>query len=604
MTAATDTPSAFGFRHCLLAATPFVVVFLIMPCELFFTQAEEWDVQLGQLAMLPLAGISGSLLTALLLAGLARWRRALAVGIAMVLFVLGCHLLLSDLYSPVQMNSLDGAALSSDEPLKYTLLEIGIGLVLLVVLTLLLKGRGERAAVFFAALVTLAGAAYGGVVAAYMLTPDPVITSADADTEAGSGNVYHIVLDRMQTDVFLEAADRAAARPAFEGFELFRNNVSNYMTTVPSRASYLSGQFYHEGNYKEWHKGIWRRQGIQKLLDDQGYRVWNYAPFRQWRDPSVDVFRYLHDVYRDRTGIAGSSASDFIVLWLLRSVPNPLTNEALSPIGRARDLMLAGLDRMAGIPPAEGDRPRRLTMRQGLQVVASKHTFEQAVIDEDKRAASGEYVYLHAVLPHLPYVLDETCTYHGPPTRTLSEAENRRAYLDQAVCSVELIEDFLNHLRTLDRYDDATVIIHADTGAEEGFLADPADYRSPGTTLGRPNDRLLSGVNALLMIKRPHERGPLRESDQVTQLVDLFPSLADILDLEEAIDVPVHGRSIYAANGEGRDVRFGFDPEELFGDNFIEVRIETPEDLPRSPLTVVGPALEPANWRKEIQQVE
>lgn len=601
MTVAIENSSVLGPRHYLLAATPFVVVFLIMPCELFFTQAEEWDVLPRQLAMAPLAGLLGWGLTSFLLAGLARWRSGVARGLALLLFIVGCYLLLADLYSPVQMNSLDGAVLSSDEPLKYTALEMGIGLVLMVVLSRLWKGRGERVAGVFAALLVLAGLAYGGVVAAHMLTPEPVITSAEANTGAGSGNVYHIVLDRMQTDAFLESVDHAAARPAFEGFELFSNNVSNYMITVPSRASYLSGTFYHEGNYKEWHKGIWRQQGIQKMLDDQGYRVWNYVPFRQWRDPSVDVFRYILDVYRDRTGIAGSNASDFVVLWLLRPVPNFLTNEALAPISGVRDLILSGLDRLSGNTAPDGGRQERLTMREGLQVVASKHSFEQATIDEEKRAASGEYVYLHAVLPHLPYVLDDGCSYHGPPTKKLDEAERRAAYRDQAICSVRLIRDFLDSLKALGRYDDATIIIHADTGAEEGFFDDPADYRSPATTLGRADNQLLSGVNALLMIKRPGGRGPLRELDRVTQLVDLFPSLADILDLEGAVDAPVHGRSIYAAKDEPRDVRFGFDPDELFGSNFMEVRIETPEDLRRSKLTVVGPALKPANWRPEIR---
>ncbi len=603
MTVATETPSTIGARHFLLAATPFAVVFLIMPCELFFTQAEEWDVQPGQFAMLPLAGLLIWVLTSLLLKGVARWQRAWARGLALLLFVVGCHLLLADLYSPVQMNSLDGAALSSDEPLKYTALELGIGLVLLLVFVQLLKGRGERIASVFAALLILAGLAYGGVVAAYQLTPEPVVTRAEANTEAGSGNVYQIVLDRMQTDVFLSSVERADAASAFHGFELFKNNISNYMITVPSRASYLSGTFYHEGNYKEWHKRIWRLQGIQKLLDDQGYRVWNYVPFRQWRDPSVDVFRYILDVYRDRTGIAGSTVSDFTVLWLLRPVPNFLTNEALAPIATARDLILAGLDHLSGSTALNGERQKRLTMREGLQVVASKHSFEQAAIDEEVRAASGEYVYLHAVLPHLPYVLDDSCTYHGPPTKKLDEAERRAAYLDQAICSVRLIRDFLDHLQALGRYDDATIIIHADTGAEEGFLDDPADYRSTRTTLGRADNQLLSGVNALLMIKRPGDREPLREREQVTQLVDLFPSLADILDLEHAVDVPVHGRSIYTGNDEPRDVRFGFDPDELFGSDFMEVRIERPEDLRRSPLTVVGPALKPANWRPEIRQV-
>ncbi len=142
MTVTPTDHSAAGSRHYLLAAAPFVVIFLIMPCELFFTQAEEWDVQPGQFALVSLAGLLGWALTSLLLAGLGCWKQGMARGLAMLLFAIGCYLLLADLYSPVQMNWLDGTALSSDEPFKYTLLEFGIGLVLLVLFVQLLKGRG------------------------------------------------------------------------------------------------------------------------------------------------------------------------------------------------------------------------------------------------------------------------------------------------------------------------------------------------------------------------------------------------------------------------------------------------------------------------------
>jgi hypothetical protein len=221
---------------------------------------------------------------------------------------------------------------------------------------------------------------------------------------------------------------------------------------------------------------------------------------------------------------------------------------------------------------------------------------EQLTADETLRGATGEYVYAHAVLPHVPYVLDSTCTYRG----NNNKIDRRQAYLDQSVCSVRLLEDFLIQLQAHDRYDSATIVIHSDTGAEEGFLADPPGYRSTSATLGRPDNELLSGINALLMIKRPHQSGPLQETDELTQLVDLFPTLMDILDLEELINYPIHGRSIYADRKERREVRLGFDPDEQFGPNLIEVRIDTPEDLHRSPLTIIGPALESAHWRKEI----
>ena len=611
----TNESEAFGCGHYLLAMAPFLVIFLIMPSELFFNQADEWDLELGQLAMLPIMGLLGLIATWLLLTVLARWHRRLAAGIAISLFVLGCYLLLADLYAPVQMAAMEGAALASDEPMKYTLIEITIGVIALGALVLLLRGRGERVAFTFSALLAVVSLGYGGIVLANLTQPEPDLTQDPAVADATSGNVYHIVLDRMQTDAFLDAADRIGARASFDGFELFRHNVANYLTTHPSRASYLSGTFFHEGKFKDWHTSIWREQGVQKLLADQGYRIWNYVPFRQWRDPDVDIFKYSIDIYEEKTGIAGSGFADFITLWLLRLAPNALTNEAIAPIETLRDQIVTSLDRSAStgsVPKddarladdahlADDARHERLTIAEGIQVVASKQMVEQMAADEDSRAGAGEYVYLHAVMPHHPYVFTDDCTYWDVSAEKLDDIGRRQAYLDQSACSVRLIQDFMARLKTLRRYDDATILIHADTGAEEGFMADPPDYRSAGSTLGWADSTILSGANALLMIKRPDETGPLREVSGATQLVDLFPSLVDILDLEEMTDAAIHGRSVYAGRNDERDIRISFDPEERWGDDYIDVRIETPNDLSRSPLTIVGPTLEPAHWREAIK---
>lgn len=597
-------PAPFGGVHYLLAAAPFVVVFLIMPCELFFNQVEEWELSLGQLAMVPLIGLVGLSITWMLLKALAAWRPVVARAAALTLFILGVFLLVADLYSPVQLDRLDGSAPTSDEPFKYTALESGLGLVCLFLLSLLLRGRGEKVAVVLASLLVLVGVGYSGFVAAYMLTPEPEITQADASATAGTGNVYHIVLDRMQTDAFLASVERADARASFRGFELFANNTANYLTTVPSRASYLSSTFYHDGDYKDWFREIWREQGIQKMLADRDYRIWNYAPFRQWEDQSVDVFYYLRDIYHERTGIPVSDFADFVMLWLLRPVPNPLTEEALPLTRAAGDRLLAGIDSIRGVETAQGNQPTRLTMRKGIEVVASKHMFEKLAADENLRSKAGEYVYAHAVLPHIPYVLDEDCSYYDPHSVTLDEADRRSAYLDQSICSIKLVADFLNELQALGRYHDATILLHADTGAEEGFLSDAPGYRSASVTLGKPDNQLLSGANALLMIKRPGDETPLRQNDRPTQLVDLYPTLADVLDLENTIEAPIHGRSIYGDEDLLRETRFAFDPDEQTGTNLVEVRIEAPEDLQRSPLTVIGPVDEPAHWRPELQEAQ
>ena len=166
-----------------------------------------------------------------------------------------------------------------------------------------------------------------------------------------------------------------------------------------------------------------------------------------------------------------------------------------------------------------------------------------------------------------------------------------------------LILNFLNTLKRLGRYHDSTILIHAGTGAEEGFLADPPDYRSPRTTLSLPDNVFLSGAKLLLMIKQPGHKREFRENEHASQLVDFFPSLLDILDLQAAdTDAIIHGRSVFGEHRNKRDVRVSLDPEKRWGDNHLDVRIENPLDLTRSALTVIGTTIEPVHWRSEVRQ--
>jgi hypothetical protein len=65
-------------------------------------------------------------------------------------------------------------------------------------------------------------------------------------------------------------------------------------------------------------------------------------------------------------------------------------------------------------------------------------------------------------------------------------------------------------------------------------------------------------------IERPHASGPLRISTAPTQLVDLYPTVLEILGLESPYRPD--GRSAYGmAPGVGRDASFGFDPADKQG---------------------------------------
>jgi Sulfatase len=569
-----------------LAFALFAVVFLIIPLSIYAHSGDDWEFPYYQTLYIPLFGLIVCLATFLVIRLIALVHAGTAAGLACALFCLGLFLLLAHVYAPIQIGPLDGSEMESEEPLRYTLIEIALLAVALVAFLQLRRGRGLGIASLFSLALTLVGVGYVGALA--VADRADLSAAGTPDASAGKrgssriqGNVYHIVLDAMQTDAFVLALERAARAGSFEGFELFENNVSNYITTVPSSASYLSGSFYKGGDFDDWARDARSSRGLPRALSDRGYRVWMYAPFAYWQSRYVDHFRHNVGIYEEAIGLAPAGLYDLLHVWLASLAPNPLTDEALSDAEGLRD----------GLFELITEKPRPLSIQQGLHPSSGAMMLRRLVRDEERRAPEGQYVYAHAALPHAPWVFDRNCRYVGNEAGRDS-AQRRQAYLEQAECAVTLVADFLEALKRLGRYEPSTVVVHADHGQRIRF----ADRARESRTLDTPDAILLSSINALLMIKRPRAKGPLAIKQTPTQLVDLFPTILDILDLKAARGLV--GKSVYSiAEGERREARFGFDPREKHGHDLVEVRIEDQMDLPNSQLTVLGPATDPATWR-------
>jgi Sulfatase len=575
-----------GLRYYALAAAPFLVVFALIPFSIYVHSGDDWDF--GPLVLVDLMAVGLALLAATLLVVrlLASLHEGAARGLAAALFCLGMFLLLAHVYAPIQIGPLDGEALVSDEPLGYSIFEAALFVALLLAFVPLQRGRGLAIASLCVLLLTVVGVGYfAHIVIDRATAGDDKPRRADRPAATG-GNVYHIVLDTMQTDAFLAAARRDGLLAQFEGFQLFENNVSNYITTVPSSASYLSGSFYKGGDFDVWARQARSSRSLPAALSDRGYEVWMYAPFAYWQSRYLDHFRHNVAIYEEEIGLAPAGLYDLLHIWLASLAPNPLTDEALSDVEGLRDWLFELVT----------DKPRPLSIQQGLHPYSGAMMLRRLVREEQLRAPDGQYVYAHAALPHAPWVFDRNCRYVGNPgTGRRGPAGRRQAYLGQAECAVTLVAEFLEELKRLGRYNSSMVVVHADHGQRILFADGARDSR----TLGTPDAILLSSVNALLMIKRPHAKGPLEFKETPTQLVDLFPTIMDILDFEAAHDPS--GKSVYSIReDEQREARFAFDPAKKHGHNLVEVRIEDQKDLQNSKLTVLGPATDPATWRGQV----
>jgi Sulfatase len=570
-----------GMRYYVLASGFFLVVFCLVPFSLYAHSGESWGFPFFQLLWIPAIGVALYLASAVIIRLLAVIGNGTARAAACVLFCLGLFALFAHVYAPISIGPLDGSEPASDEPASYTGIEAALALALVLLMLQLLRGRGLVAASVFTVSLAIISLGYAGVLTAGDERDFPRAQAPTSGAREIDGNVYHIVLDSMRTAAFLEALKLTKLHDVFQGFELFENNISNYVTTTPSSASYLTGTRYTGGEYRKW-VTQWKRSGTFATLSRAGYKAWMYAPSPNWDHRHVDRFWYNQDIYRLEGRVADVGLYDLIHVWLVSLAPNLLTNEILP--------FAAGLrDRIFKLVTGEA-RPFSVSE---LHPHAGVVMLRRLLREEELRAANGQYVYAHAALPHPPFVFDPDCHYVGPKKHRKEAQSN--VYIEQAQCAVRLTAEFLRGLKRAGRYDAAIIIVHADTGFGAPRQGD-ATEDSDRTTLGHADGKLLQGISSLLMIKRPRANAPLRIVNTPTQLADLFPTILDLLDLRPLHQT--HGRSVYSLSPEERrELRFGLDPAHKYRHDFVEVRIDDPAQLQESSLSVIGRATDPAVWR-------
>jgi hypothetical protein len=529
-----------------IALTPVLAAFLLIPLELYSTAAEYWrwnssfPLRFGLFGLL----LYGGLL--LLLTALGTFSKRLMGRTALLLFYLGLLVLLADVLAPLQTGLLDGSGLESEEPLAYTLIELGL-LGFVVFLALKLGANAPRVAVLMTTFILLTSAGYT-LYAGTLRPPDSHQLPARAAPRDISGNVYHIVLDEMQTDVAQAYLHSRQLQEDFDGFTFYRNNITNYLFTNVSMPSYLTGRLYKSGDFTGWQESF-KEDGLFRHLYDAGYKVRLYSVYDHWCSPYAQQCRSLDQVFEQHTGLLGSEFITFIQIWFARITPNFVTNWALAQGKRLGNTVDQRLN------AAADDIPR--TIARGRAPYSSILMLDELIQGEAEQAASGRYIYAHTIIPHGPYVMNADCDYDA----TLWKREGgQRAYYQQAACTLDKVAEFLAELKKLGRYDNATIVVHADTGHghmgfldfdQDGQLLARATYDSPVMELDakfrKTEEWYLSRAMALLMVKPPLARGDMTMSDEMTQLTDVYPTVMELAGL--ALPGGLDGRALPAGTG-------------------------------------------------------
>ena len=265
-----------------------------------------------------------------------------------------------------------------------------------------------------------------------------VLAASDTTPISGSlPNAYHIVFDEFQTEMFETTLD-ARVREALSGFVYFPDARTPYGRTEMSMASVFGPADYDYGVTPQDFVDSSLR-GPESSLEhvrDAGYHITGYTLLESlYGPPQPFDATWLFKEY-----VGTDPGSDYAQLatslWVYSRLPDSIAKR-LIPEENYEQFSGENL-----LPP---DSP-----------ALSAEAFRTFINRERQLPATGRYSLLHLILPHFPYVLSRDCEYEvGLESTPTAQAE----------CATSLLVSFLDELRTLDRFNDSTIIIHSDHGA-------------------------------------------------------------------------------------------------------------------------------------------
>lgn len=489
-------PTTSRLLSGLSASFPIVVLLLLAPIELYGRNVSLIDLPAASVSYC--AAAAGVLVLLTLTAFLAtrRDRQVAASRSALLgLIFLGFHFL-----RPTYWNLNAPTRLLSERPVAAF-----VEAALVIVLIIAWMRMPLRWHVLLGAGLTMAGIAVSaGLFWNIERAANPVANPPAA--AIARPNVYHILFDGFATPAFAPALKKGMADD-LSGFILYRRNRANYLATDASLPSLLSGQFFTGGDFELFQRQA-RDGGIRAALKAQGYSVATYTPDRNrfWHFASADRVTTNQDLARERFDPSGA-----ISLGQMSIV------SCMPPFLRKPALFLLRL-----IVPDSGYRKYKQY---------SVDLIDRFLADEARRPASGQYVYIHILLPHPPYRYNAQCTLE----------RGTASYKSQAVCATMQMVRIAKRLREVGHFDRSLILFHSDHGfdrARSGLESGRANLPRPVTAaIVKSGEQftpqeIMERAQALLIVKPVGAaRHPLHISCAPTQLVDIPATIADAVGL-------------------------------------------------------------------------
>jgi len=556
-----DSPSSHRRIALVAGLTAAVSTMLATPVVIFCANAAFFDVRLSDLLLVSTT-VTAVAATTLGVPALLLGRRSIRVYAS----ILAAVAVVSWLYTNVQVMHIGPlhGAVKLPEPTRIARLFDLVGLASAVAVAILVF----RKTLFVYRLLLLLFVVSGATVVKIAQHRELLQSTAVNPTEnaeffgvSKTSNVFVIVLDAFQTDVFEDIVEAHTSFPSqLQGFTLFRETLGVSASTTLSIPALHSGEQYVLG---ESLPGYQRRGTVDgSFLTELADAGWNTAYLRFRPSCPERVPCYKAGQFRgSRWAVTLADYAFLLDLSTWRALPSRLKKYLVNDGA----WLFTNLASVPGtVRNAHGIRDLGFFMR-------FIHELEPSRTEPAAR-------FMHLIVPHSPLVFDEECRVRPATLWT------REYFTQQATCTTRTFLGFLDRLRELSIYDSSTIAIVADHGA--GF-AIPA--QKDGFSIYDLEGRdIVSYAQTLLAVKPPGATGDLLVSDAPAQLTDLRSTICALVRDCGPNDAP----SMFDLDERARRQR-------RFDGAFLWTKAQWDGDYP-SPFTsylVDGPVRDKASWR-------
>lgn len=325
-----------------------------------------------------------------------------------------------------------------------------------------------------AALIVVQGV---GVASLFMNTNDngeenhPLYVTEDGMYEVSSkSNVIVFILDCFDTTVMNEIlAEDSSVAEGLEDFTYYDNQAGTMIPTLYAVPNLLTGEVPQVGeSIADYEDNRYKEGTFLQDISDAGYSIGLYSDTLMLSEMSnadsyENVARYtenIHDLNSFSIDAKGT-LSALVKCALYRDAPWILkwrfwfyTDEVNQKVVKS---------------DPEGSASNTIYASDDVRYYENLKN-EKLSIAEDSSSYKGAFKFIHLVGDHSPYNIDENGNYVGMNGST----ENR-----QAKGSLTMVKTYLQYLKDLGKYDDATIIITSDHGHWTSSLEQPTKTVSP-----------------------------------------------------------------------------------------------------------------------------